>query len=76
MIKYTVKGDALEKYVQENNLTAYEFCKKFGIGLTTYDKIICGKRVQLTTLFVLARKMGLSMYDFLDEKPPKNVKAI
>ena len=67
-LEYFVKGDPIEKYVKENNISAYEFCKRFHIGITTYDKIICGKRVPLTTLFVLARNMGVSLYDFLREK--------
>ena len=62
---YQVNGSALVNYVKENNLTAYEFCKKFGIKTHTFNKILHGKKVPLTTLFILSHKMNLSLNSFL-----------
>ena len=64
-MKYQVTGTAMERYMSENGITASEFCKKFDIDYRTYDKIVCGEKVNLTTLFVLAHKIGLSLNDFL-----------
>ena len=64
-MEYTVRGTEIENYVSEHGITAYEFCKKFDIDVRTYDKIVCGEKVKLTTLLVLANKMGLSLNDFL-----------
>ena len=62
---YIVKGTAMENYMSAHGITAYEFCKKFDIDVKTYDKIVRGEKVKLTTLFVLAHKMDLSLNDFL-----------
>ena len=62
---YQVNGSTLVNYVKENNLTAYEFCKKFGIKTATYNQILHNKKVPLTTLFVLSHKMNLSLNSFL-----------
>ena len=64
-MNYTVKGNAIENYVKKENISAYEFCKRFNLDVKTYDKIVCGKKVKLTTLFVLANKMQLSLNAFL-----------
>ena len=64
-MEYIVKGTEIENYVSNRGITAYEFCKRFNIDVKTYDKIVCGEKVKLTTLFVLASKMGLSLNAFL-----------
>lgn len=64
-MNYTVKGTVIENYVSENRISAYEFCKRFNIDVKTYDKILRGEKVKLTTLFVLAHKMNLSLNSFL-----------
>ena len=64
-MNYQVQGKAIEDYTAKHNISAYEFCKTFGIHTSTYDKIIRGEKVKLTTLFVLAHKIGLSLKDFL-----------
>ncbi len=64
-MEYTVKGTAMENYLYTNRITPVEFCKKYQIDYRTYDKIVRGEKVQLTTLFVLAHKIGLSLNDFL-----------
>ena len=67
MVDYKVKGDVIKNYVKEHGISAYQFCKQFKIGVKTYDKIVSGEKVGLTTLFSLARKMNVSLYDFLEE---------
>ena len=64
-MNYTVKGTAIDNYIAEHGMSPYAFCKKFNVTVKTYDKIICGEKVKLATLFVLAHKMGLSLNDFL-----------
>lgn len=64
-MEYTVKGTAIENYVSEHGISAYEFCKKFGIHTDTYDKIVRGEKVKIETLFVLSHKMNLSLNSFL-----------
>lgn len=62
---YIVKGTAIENYVSEHGISAYDFCKKFDIDVKTYDKIVRGEKVKIETLFVLAHKMDLSLNNFL-----------
>lgn len=62
---YKVNGTAIENYAAAHGITAYDFCKQFGISVKTYDEIVRGEKVKLTTLFVLAHKLGLSLNDFL-----------
>ena len=62
---YQVTGTKLERYLSEKRITAEEFCKQVNLDVRTYDKIIYGEKVNLTTLFVLAHKIGLSLNDFL-----------
>ena len=62
---YKVKGIKMENYLSEHGLVPSDFCKKFDIDFRTYDKIVCGEQVKLTTLFVLAHRLGLSLNDFL-----------
>lgn len=64
-MKYTVDGTALIEFVKDNNLTAYEFCKKYDVKISTFNKIVHGKKVPLTTLFILSHKINLSLNDFL-----------
>lgn len=64
-MEYTVKGTKLEHYLSENGITVDDFCKQMNLDVRTYDKIIRGEKVGLTTLFVLAHKIGLSLNDFL-----------
>ncbi|MBQ6728113.1 MAG: hypothetical protein IJQ87_04150 [Clostridia bacterium] len=64
-MEYTVKGTAIENYVSENGISAYEFCKRFDIDVKTYDRIVRGEKVKLETLFVLSHKMNLSLNSFL-----------
>lgn len=64
-MEYTVNGTAIERYISENKMLPCDFCAQTGIDVRTYDKIVRGEKVSLTTLFVLAHKMGLSLNDFL-----------
>ena len=64
-MEYTVKGTAIENYVSEHGISAYEFCKRFDIDVKTYDRIVRGEKVKLETLFVLSHKMNLSLNSFL-----------
>ena len=62
---YQVDGSVLVNYVKDNHITAYEFCKQFGIKTHTFNKILRGEKVPLTTLFILSHKMNLSLNSFL-----------
>lgn len=62
---YQVTGTALEHYLSERGITADDFCKQINLDVRTYDKIVRGEKVGLTTLFVIAHKIGLSLNDFL-----------
>ena len=64
-MEYTVHGQAIKDYMSENNITKEEFCKRFDLHVNTYRDIMHGKKVKLTTLFVLAHKMNLSLNSFL-----------
>ncbi|GEM_PF-2760979 len=64
-MEYTVKGTAIENYVSQHGISAYEFCKRFDIDVKTYDRIVRGEKVKLETLFVLSHKMNLSLNSFL-----------
>ncbi|MBO4251945.1 MAG: hypothetical protein J5911_04735 [Clostridia bacterium] len=62
---YKVHGNAIKNYVTTNGITAEEFCDKFDLPTNTYKNIMAGKKVKLTTLFVLSQKMHLSLNSFL-----------
>lgn len=64
-MQYQITGTALERYLSERGMLPAKFCKETHIGTKTYDKIVRGEKVGLTTLFVLAHKIGLSLNDFL-----------
>ena len=64
-MEFKVSGDPIRNYMAENNVSAEEFCKKFDINAYTFNNIVNGKKVKLTTLFVLAHKMDLSLNSFL-----------
>lgn len=64
-MEYKVTGEPIKNYMAENNVSAEEFCQKFDIKDYTFNSILNGKKVKLTTLFVLAHKMNLSLNSFL-----------
>ena len=64
-MEYQVTGTVLERYLSEHGITAYDFCKKYNLDVRTYDSIVRGEKVGLTTLFVIAHRIGLSLNDFL-----------
>ncbi|MEG9429869.1 MAG: helix-turn-helix transcriptional regulator [Christensenellaceae bacterium] len=62
---YQITGTALERYLSERGMLPAKFCKEMHISTNTYDKIVRGEKVSITTLFVLAHKTGLTLNDFL-----------
>ena len=66
-------GDYLSKYRKEANLSIDELAEKSGVPKGTINKIIAGttKSPTLDTVQALAKTLGKSLDDFLDN-PPKS----
>lgn len=67
--------EKISQYKKKMNLTTEELSEKSGVPIGTLNKILSGatKDPKLETLKAIAKVLGLSLNDFDDEIPQKNV---
>ena len=58
MTRY-VNIDIIQKYVADNNLSMSAFCKLCNISITTFYKIMLNQNVMTSSLYKVARAMGI-----------------
>ncbi|MBR2614855.1 MAG: helix-turn-helix transcriptional regulator [Clostridia bacterium] len=54
-------------YLEKNNLSKTDFCKKCNISLQTLNNILTGKNFKFKTLFKIARQIDCYIKDFFND---------
>lgn len=54
--------ELIKHFILSNNLTIKDFCKRCGICVFTYYKIINKKNFNMTALFKIAKLIGVPIY--------------
>lgn len=67
-MKLQVRKEAINNYLNENNVSKSAFCKKCHLSTTTLNKILMGSvDCKVVTLYKIARTMGVGIADLLDD---------
>lgn len=68
-MKPILNVNVFEKCMLDNHLSKSAFCKKCGISLSTLNKILSGNNaIRLTSLLRIHEKMGIALYDMVNDR--------